>query len=565
MKRIFALALLTLFIAASSQAANIIIVNNDDPGEGFNDPTPVAPVGGNPGTTLGQQRLNVFQHAADIWGSILSSSVTILVQSNFDPLSCNTTSAVLGAAGPPTIYRDFPNAEWPLTWYHPALANKLAGTDLDSGGTPDIVAQFNSSVDNNNSCLTGTNWYYGFDGNEGTDVELLTVILHELGHGLGFSEFVNHTTGEFALGFPDVYSRFLYDETQQLSWLQMTNTQRAASAINTGNLDWNGDAVTFAAPSFLNAPAVVQITAPIAIAGTLTDVGIAAFGPQITSSYSVSGEVVLADDGTGTSSDACTALVNGSAIAGKIALIDRGTCAFVDKVNYAQAAGAIGVLIVNNVSSAPITMGGSDPGITIPSLMITLADGNSIKTQLGMAQTVMANMTVDTSSLSGTYPGTGRVLVYTPNPLEPGSSVSHWDVTATPNLLMEPAINSDLHDSVDLTRYAFEDIGWFIPRATASPSIPVARTELMGNAPNPFNPATSIRFNLARRSEVSLKIYDNAGRLVRDLFEGFLDSGPQSVKWNGRDDSGKAVASGVYHYTFRAGDHTESGKMALLK
>jgi hypothetical protein len=275
--------------------------------------------------------------------------------------------------------------------------------------------------------------------------------------------------------------------------------------------------------------------------------------------------VVLANDGVGSGSDACSALVNGAEIAGKIALIDRGTCAFVDKVNYAQDAGAIGVLVVNSTSGSVITMGGTDAGITIPALMITLADGNSIKTQLGMAQTVMATMTVDNTSLSGTYPGTGRVLVYTPNPLEEGSSVSHWDVSATPNLLMEPAINSDLHDSVDLTRYAFEDIGWFIPRATASPSIPVARTELMGNAPNPFNPATSIRFNLARRSEVSLKIYDNAGRLVRDLFEGFLDSGPQSVKWNGRDDSGKAVSSGVYHYTFRAGDHTESGKMALLK
>ncbi len=565
MKRIFASALLTLFLATSSQAANIVIINNDGPGEGFNDPTVVAPVGGNPGTTIGQQRLNVFQHAADLWGSILSSSVTIQVQSNFDPLPCSASSGVLGSAGPPTLYSNFPNAEWTFTWYHPALANKLAGTDVDHGSTVDIVATFNSSVDNNNSCLTGTNWYYGFDGNEGSDVELLTVILHELGHGLGFSEFVDHSTGQFVQGLPDVFSRFIYDETQQLSWLNMSDAQRAASAINTGNVDWNGFAVSFAAPSFLNAPPVVQITAPIAIAGSFTEVGTASFGPQITSSNMVSGEVVLADDGISSGSDACSALINGAAVSGKIALIDRGTCAFVDKVNNAQAAGAIGVLVVNNTSPGVLTMGGSDPGITIPALMITLADGNAIKNQLNLSQTVMATMTVDNTSLSGTYPGTGRVLLYTPNPLEPGSSVSHWDISAAPNLLMEPAINSDLHDKVDLTRYALEDIGWFIPRSTASPGIPVARTELIGNVPNPFNPATSIRFNLARRSEVSLKIYDDAGRLVRNLFEGSLDAGPQSVKWNGRDDSGKAVASGIYHYTFRAGDHTESGKMALLK
>ena len=564
MKRIFVLTLLTLFLAASAQAATIIIVNNDGPGEGFNDPTAATPVGGNPGTTIGQQRLNVFQHAADIWGSILTSNVTILVQSNFDPLSCNATSAVLGAAGPPTVYRDFPGAEFSLTWYHPALANKEANTDLDTG-TDDIVAQFNSSVDNNNSCLSGTNWYYGFDGNEGSDVELLTVILHELGHGLGFSEFVNHTTGAWLGGYPDVFSRFLYDETQQLTWLQMNDAQRAASSINTGNLDWNGAATTFAAPNFLDSPIVVQITTPPAIAGTFTEIGAALFGPQISSSYSVSGEVVLADDGVGTTSDACSGLINGAAISGKIALIDRGTCAFTDKVLAAQAAGAIGVLVVNNTSPGVITMAGSNPSITIPALMLTLADGNSIKTQLGMAQTVTATMTVNSSIVSGTYPGTNRVLMYTPNPLEPGSSVSHWDVSATPNLLMEPAINSDLHDSVDLTRYVFEDIGWFMPRATASPSIPTARTQLEGNAPNPFNPATSIRFTLARRSEVSLKVYDNSGRLVRDLYQGFLDAGPQSVKWNGRDDEGRTVASGIYHYTFKAGDHSESGRMVLLK
>ncbi len=200
----------------------------------------------------------------------------------------------------------------------------------------------------------------------------------------------------------------------------MTDAQRAASAINTGNLDWNGDAVTFIAPYYLQSPIVVQVTTPPAIAGTFTEIGAALFGPQISSSYSVTGEVVLADDGVGTSSDACSGLVNGAAISGKIALIDRGTCAFTDKALNAQAAGAIGVLIVNNTSPGVISMSGSAPGLTIPALMLTLADGNSIKTQLGMAQTVNASMTVDSSSLSGTYPGNGRVLVYTPNPLEPG-------------------------------------------------------------------------------------------------------------------------------------------------
>ena len=72
--------------------ATFVIVNMDGPNEGFNDPTPAAPVGGNPGTTVGQQRLNVFVKAGQIWDSILQSPVTIRVQASFDPLPCSASS-----------------------------------------------------------------------------------------------------------------------------------------------------------------------------------------------------------------------------------------------------------------------------------------------------------------------------------------------------------------------------------------------------------------------------------------------------------------------------------------
>src|SRR5262245_31900077 len=85
--------------SASFGAATITILNNDAAGEGFNDPTAAAPVGGNTGTTLGQQRLNAFQAAANIWGATITSSVTIVIRANFDPLTCTATSATLGSAG----------------------------------------------------------------------------------------------------------------------------------------------------------------------------------------------------------------------------------------------------------------------------------------------------------------------------------------------------------------------------------------------------------------------------------------------------------------------------------
>src|ERR1043165_3859597 len=71
--------------------ATITIVNTNAPGVGFNDPPPAAPVGGNTGTTLGQQRLIAFQYAASVWGSKLKSNVEIKIQASFQPLTCTAT------------------------------------------------------------------------------------------------------------------------------------------------------------------------------------------------------------------------------------------------------------------------------------------------------------------------------------------------------------------------------------------------------------------------------------------------------------------------------------------
>ena len=103
---------LGLVLTASSlaHAATITVINQDGSGEGFNDPTPVAPMGGNPGTTLGAQRLNAFQHAATLWGAQIASAVEIRVQATFDPLDCNATSAVLGSAGATQAFVNFTGA-----------------------------------------------------------------------------------------------------------------------------------------------------------------------------------------------------------------------------------------------------------------------------------------------------------------------------------------------------------------------------------------------------------------------------------------------------------------------
>jgi hypothetical protein len=181
---LLAAALLGLAVVASplAHAATFTVLNNDGPGEGFNDPTPAAPVGGNTGTTIGAQRLIAFQRAADIWGARLSSPVTIRVRAQFDALTCNATSAVLGSAGPVNFFRDFTGAPAASTWFPVALANALRGADLDPAGD-DINATFNSNL-GTPGCLTTSGWYYGLDANPpGSLIDFVSVLLHELGHG----------------------------------------------------------------------------------------------------------------------------------------------------------------------------------------------------------------------------------------------------------------------------------------------------------------------------------------------------------------------------------------------
>jgi hypothetical protein len=131
-------------------------------------------------------------------------------------------------------------------------------------------------------------------------------------------------------------------------------------------------------------PALVEIDAPSAAAGQY-GAAAAAFGPELTLA-GVSGAVVVVDDGFGTASDACEPLVGFPA--GAIALVDRGTCLFTVKAANAQAAGAIAMIVVNNVAGDPITMGGSDPTIVISSVMVSLTDGSIIKAGLPATGTV---------------------------------------------------------------------------------------------------------------------------------------------------------------------------------
>lgn len=449
-------SMLLVIVSGASWSATLQLVNLDPPDLGLNDPTPAAPVGGNPGTTIGEQRVNVYNRAAELWGAVLDSDVTIFVGATFQPLDCDATGGVLGAAGPTFVFRDFAEAPVAATWYVSAQADALSGADFEPGEI-DIISFFNSDIDDNDpNCLAGTSWYYGFDADEGNDIDFLTVVMHEINHGLGHLELVSEGTGAKFGGFDDAYMLNMLDLTIGKKWPDMTNAERLASQVNSGNLVWDGPSVTADAPLVLGPRPSVMVNTPKSLKGS-HEAQAASFGSPLRENGGTTAKLVVADDGVGAGTDGCEPIQNN--VNGKIALIDRGACAFTIKVLNAQAAGAKGVIVANNGPGGPAPMGGFDPNVNIPSVGVTLALGNTLKA--AAADNSQVKLILDGNFLAGTSPG-GLVRLNAPNPVQPGSSKSHWDPGASPNLLMEPSINSDLDPSnfLDLSPNLLEDIGW---------------------------------------------------------------------------------------------------------
>jgi hypothetical protein len=175
-----------------------------------------------------------FQYAVDIWESLLVSNVEIKVDAYWKPFG----PGVLGSCGPDYFIRDF-GAGVAGTWYPAALANKVAGSDLDPSGG-DITANFSSTF----------NWYLGTDGNTPSNqFDFATVVLHELGHGLGLIGLmsVDSGTGQgqwgYGTGYPGIYDRFTENGSGQslINTALFTNPSIAlGSQLTSNNLFFDG-------------------------------------------------------------------------------------------------------------------------------------------------------------------------------------------------------------------------------------------------------------------------------------------------------------------------------------
>lgn len=299
----------SLFLCGIAQSATFSVVNQDSAGTGFNDSTVFTPIGGNNATTLGAARLNVLNEAARIWGLRLTSTQTIVLEAKFAALTCTSTSSTLASAGPMYF---FTTSAQPNVLLPAALADAITNTNNNS--RDDISVSINSNVGTGASCLGGKNFYLGLDHNNGGNVDLLNVLLHELGHGLGFISLTNSDGTAVVTGKFSAFDQFVYSETLGKFWPAMTDAERAAASIASGAVTFNS------------------------------------------------------------------------------------------------------ISINNNLSAYTANSGLSTPG--------------------------------------------GHLRLYTPSTYSSGSSVSHWDTVASPDLLMEPFITANALGSTDLTGCVLRDIGW---------------------------------------------------------------------------------------------------------
>lgn len=168
-----------------------------------------------------------------------------------------------------------------------------------------------------------------------------------------------------------------------------------------GGATWTNIFGGVSAPIYFDNASNLTVNSPSTIAGSYIMVESSeGFDSAPAISSPITGDIVLADDGTTFPTEGCSAFVNSGAMAGKIALIRRGTCNFTVKVKNAQLAGAVAVIIMNNNTDAPFSMGGTDTTITIPSVMITQVDGNMLQNAL-LSGTVNVSLNPSNGNFTG--------------------------------------------------------------------------------------------------------------------------------------------------------------------
>ncbi|SFQ41354.1 T9SS-dependent M36 family metallopeptidase [Hymenobacter arizonensis] len=239
-----------------------------------------------------------------------------------------------------------------------------------------------------------------------TNLFYMSNIMHDIWYQYGFNE----ASGNFQATNPSLLGGLGADAVLAES----QDSRNVAATRNNANFATpvDGQAPRMQMYLWSGAPArdLFQVSAPSSIAGIYTALE-ASFSKPLTATP-LTGKLVLAQStppAGGTSEEGCGAFTNGTAISGNIAVVYRGTCGFADKVQNAQIAGAVAVVVINNAPGDPIAMGGTatkaTPAITIPAVMISMEAGQTIRQQLnaGTQVTVILKNTGSLPELDGDF------------------------------------------------------------------------------------------------------------------------------------------------------------------
>jgi hypothetical protein len=241
----------------------INVKNAPSADEAFNDATPATPVGGNPGTTLGEQRQLAFNYAMDIISQSLNSVAPIKVRLKTLDIPSNEFGTILAGAGP-LFFLNGQEAGWTdgvsaKILYPSALAKKISKSSLSEEGllppnNVDIVIVFNTAVDDGivyDEAGSTWSWYYGLDAQpQGYDVDFVETVLHEMLHGLGFLDGMYYTNkeapdGSYYFGDPLIYDTFLHQASTTPSALSAMNQNKRLKALTSEQLYWDGTVGNF--------------------------------------------------------------------------------------------------------------------------------------------------------------------------------------------------------------------------------------------------------------------------------------------------------------------------------
>lgn len=440
-----------LWLANAAATLELRLVRGSAEPDGFADWTPVEPVGGNQGKTLGEQRWNAVQRAADIWARALEGT-PVVVAVSMPTLMCG----VLGGTQSNGYLREGPKLDSNQV-YSIALAEQIAGRNLN-GTEPDILLELNGAI-----CTPGKGAFYlGLDANVPAGEQSLTsTVLHELAHGFGFESLVNPADGAALMAAPglDPFSRHLFDIAREKYWYELTAEQRAVSATTPRGLVWGGLHVRQAARRLL---ALGEITLSVdsmlsGFVGTVSSTS--AVGPFKTFTAPIRSRW---PDGLCESPPALPAPVQ------HVLVVAESECSPVELAEIGAVHGALAVVEVENgTQSPPPSFGSRDvAGLAprIPVVRVSRPDGELLHSVVGSRVTVNWN--------EGSPAGADsewRPYVYTPARPILGASLSHWDSALRPSALLEPnpAVDADPFD-ITLELAALVDLGW---KSAAHPGV----------------------------------------------------------------------------------------------